>query len=81
MDTKIGRRLTTGAMAMVMALGLALGATAFAPEGADALPAYDPTGEGAKCTYASRVYSPGSVIRQGDGRLYKCNSGRWDLYG
>jgi hypothetical protein len=78
--TKIGRRLTTGAMAVLMALGLALGAFAFAPEGADALPTYDPTGDGASCRYARLVYSHGSVIRQGDGNFYKCSNGRWDRY-
>jgi hypothetical protein len=78
MDTKIGRRLTTAAMATVVALGLVLGA--FAPEGADALPRYDPTGDGAPCRHARLVYSHGSVIRQGDGNFYKCNNGRWDRY-
>ena len=78
---RIIRRVTTGAMALMVALGLALGAVAFTSESADARPRDGFGHDGATCLYAGDEYSQGSVIKQGDGNLYKCDDGEWDRYG
>ena len=77
MDTII-RRATTAAMALTLALVLALGAVAFAPEGAAARPmdgfGYD------SCMWEGKAYSEGAVVKQGDGKTYRCRSGKWVKY-
>jgi hypothetical protein len=35
----------------------------------------------ASCTYAGQTYSHGSVIRQANGLLYRCNDGEWEVAG